>query len=169
MIDADNEPSAYLQTDNPPEAVQLKTASAFKDGISVQLWNRDKDPFIDYRGRVCPAEIFQRSAAATGPRQTESQVSQVTDFRNRQCDLHRIALVRAALFRSGIKRGLERHVIIEAIFFRIVDATRNSQGHKGEWIFYHIFREISNCEILGVSKTLKHGRTEAAEETCLGN
>jgi hypothetical protein len=139
MSNADRKPSAYLQADNPPKAVQLKLASAFKDGISIQLWNRDKDPFIHHGGRVCPAEIFQRPAAAAGPRQTESQVSQVTDFRNRQCDLHWITLVHAALFGRGIKRGLERHVVIEAVFFRIIDATRNSQGHKWGMDFLSYF------------------------------
>jgi hypothetical protein len=41
-----------------------------------------------------------------------------------------VAAFNVALLVSGIKRRLERDVEVEALFFRIVNTTRDSKGHK---------------------------------------
>src|SRR5690242_4986710 len=85
--------------------------------------------------------------AAAWWRQTESKVGQVAGFRHREGDFHGAPLFRAALFLGGIERRFERNVIVETLFLRVVNATRDSKGHNEERNFYHILCEISNRRV----------------------
>jgi hypothetical protein len=84
---------------------------------------------------VRAVEIFQRPAATAGFRQAESHISEFTGFRDGNGHVHGVAAFHVTLVIGGIKRGLERDVIVETLFFRVVNATRDSKGHKGNGIF----------------------------------
>jgi hypothetical protein len=59
---------------------------------------------------------------------------------------------------------------VEALFFRIVNTTRDSKGHKGKGSFYHILCEISNAQVSLWGKTFEHrGKEEMEEEDNLVN
>jgi hypothetical protein len=94
---------------------------------------------------VGAVEVFQRPAAAAGLRQAESHVGQFSGFRDGDGNVHRVAAFNFAVIVSRIERGLERNVIVETLFLRIVNATRNSKGHKENRIFIIFCVKFSNA------------------------
>src|SRR6185312_2146950 len=127
-----------FQSHDPPCAIQFQSPSAFKHRVTIHARNGDKDLFFNQRGRVRAVEIFQRSAAAAGLRQAKSQIGKLTGFSNGNGIFHQMAAFNVSLLIRGIKSGLERDVIMKTLFLRVVNATRDSEGHKEERNFYHI-------------------------------
>src|ERR1041385_8891292 len=56
-----------------------------------------------------------------------------------------MAAFHVALFVRGIKSGLERDVIMETLFLRVVNATRDSEGHRETEFLSH---SSTRCETL---------------------
>jgi hypothetical protein len=79
---------------------------------------------------VGAAEVFQGPAAAAGRGQAKSHIGKFSGFSNGNGNFNGVAAFNVALIVSGIKRRLERKVIVKAFFLRVVNAARDSKGHK---------------------------------------
>jgi hypothetical protein len=124
-----------FQPHDPASAVEFQSTLPLKHRVSVQARNGDENFFVNQRSGVCPVEVFQRPAAAAGFRQAKSQVGEFSGFRDRNGNFHGVAAFHVAVVICGVKRGLKRDVIVETLFLRIVNTTRDSKGHKGNGIF----------------------------------
>jgi len=115
-----------FQSHDPARAVQFQRSFALQDRVAIHAGDGDKDLFLNQRGGVGAVEIFQRSAAPAGLRQAESQIREFACFRDGNGYVHGVAAFNIAFVIRGIKRGLERDVEVEALFLRVVNATRDS-------------------------------------------
>jgi hypothetical protein len=124
-----------FQSHDPPCSVEFQSTLPLKHGVSVHAGYGDEDFFFDQRSGVCAVQVFQGPAAATGLRQAKSYVGEFSGFRDRYGNFHGVAAFNVAIIIRGIERGLERDVVVEPLFLRIVNTTRDSKGHKRNGIF----------------------------------
>jgi hypothetical protein len=124
-----------FQPHDPPCSVEFQSTFSLKHGVSVHAGYGDEDFFFDHRSGVGAVQVFQGPAAATGLRQAKSYVGEFSGFRDGYGNFHGVAAFDVSFVVSGIERGLKRDVVVETIFLRIVNTTRDSKGHKRNGIF----------------------------------
>jgi hypothetical protein len=147
-----------FESHDPAGRIQFKGPFSLKHGIPVQTRDGYKDFLVHQGGRVGAVEIFQGLEAAAGVRQAESEIGKIAGFGDGKGNFDGMAAFDVALFVSGIERGLKGDVIVKAVFLRVVDATRDSKGHKGNRIFIILEAIGRIADVWGWSCWLKEER-----------